>query len=89
MKEQNQSPDSSSKPEKKTPLLLRDPNDGPYVGNIWGWKFSIIGAVVISLMVALMVYRYSQLDEEARNAPFSPMEFNEKPKQVQDVEKEK
>ncbi len=54
MKEQNHSQDSGE--ERK------DPFDGPYVGNIWGWKLSLIGLVLIVLMVGLMVYRHYALD---------------------------
>ncbi len=40
----------------------KDPFDGEYIGNIWGWRFSLIGAIVLVFMVGLMVYRHYQLD---------------------------
>lgn len=40
----------------------RDPFDGDYVGNIFGWKLSMIGLVVIVLFSALIVYRHYALD---------------------------
>lgn len=36
----------------------KDPFDGEYIGNIWGWKFSLIGLVLILLLLGLMVYRH-------------------------------
>lgn len=35
--------------------------DQEYIGNIWGWKFSIWGLVFIMLMVAALVYRQEVL----------------------------
>ncbi len=46
----------SEKEEKK------DPFDGEYIGNIWGWKFSIFGAVLILLLLAVIAYRHYTLD---------------------------
>lgn len=40
----------------------KDPFDGDYIGNIWGWRFSITGAIVLLLLIGLMVYRHYQLD---------------------------
>ncbi len=40
----------------------RDPFDSEYLGNIWGWKISYIGLVVIVLMTGIMAYRYFVLD---------------------------
>lgn len=39
----------------------KDPFDGEYIGNIWGWRFSFIGLALILAMVALMVYRHVTL----------------------------
>lgn len=60
----------------------RDPYDGDYVGNIFGWKLSMIGLVVIVLFSALIVYRHYALDvpfgiedpmeSEAEKAKFAP-----------------
>lgn len=46
----------SEQPEK------RDPYDGDYVGNIWGWRISLIGAAVIVLLSAFAAYRHYTLD---------------------------
>jgi hypothetical protein len=40
----------------------KDPFDGEYIGNIWGWKFSLFGGVVIFLLLALVVYRHQAMD---------------------------
>ncbi|MEQ8702954.1 MAG: hypothetical protein RIC19_03495 [Phaeodactylibacter sp.] len=45
----------SEKPEKK------DPFDGEYIGNIWGWRISLIGAAVIVLLSAFAAYRHHSL----------------------------
>lgn len=29
-----------------------------YLGNMWGWRFSIIGLVLIVMVLALMSYRH-------------------------------
>ena len=46
----------SEQPEKK------DPFDGDYIGNIWGWRVSMIGAAVIVLLSAFAAYRHYSLD---------------------------
>lgn len=39
----------------------RDPFDGEYIGNIWGWRISLIGAAVIVLLSAFAAYRHYTL----------------------------
>lgn len=61
----------AEKPEKK------DPYDGAYIGNIWGWRISLIGAAVIVLLSAFAAYRHYTLD-----VPFGledPEQKKEKP----------
>ena len=41
--------------------MKNDPFDGPYLGNIWGWRFSLAGLAIILLMLALMAYRHYTL----------------------------
>ena len=36
--------------------------DEAYVGNIWGWKFSIFSLIFILLLVGVMIYRHSKMD---------------------------
>ncbi|MFK7934943.1 MAG: hypothetical protein AB8G22_15645 [Saprospiraceae bacterium] len=38
--------------------VLNKPWDGEYMGNIWGWKLSIIGGIVLALMVAWIIYAH-------------------------------
>ena len=45
----------SEKEEKK------DPFDGEYIGNIWGWKFSLFGAGLMLVLLAVIVYRHYTL----------------------------
>ncbi|MFT6000988.1 MAG: hypothetical protein ACI81P_003454 [Neolewinella sp.] len=40
----------------------RDPYDGDYIGNIFGWKLSLIGLVVISLFCGMVAYRHYTMD---------------------------
>ena len=47
-------------PEKRSEER-RDPFDGDYIGNIWGWRFSLIGLALIVLMGGIMVYRHYAL----------------------------
>ena len=37
-------------------LFENQPDDSQYVGNIFGWRISIIGAVVLVLVMALIAY---------------------------------
>jgi predicted MFS family arabinose efflux permease len=39
----------------------KDPMDGEYIGNIWGWKFSFIGLALLILLLGLMIYRHYSL----------------------------
>ena len=41
----------------------KDPFDGEYIGNIWGWKFSFMGLALIVGLVVLMAYRHAQLED--------------------------
>lgn len=43
-------------------MAERDPFDGDYIGNIFGWKLSMIGLVVILAFTALVVGRHLYLD---------------------------
>ena len=63
--------------DPKKPKLFTDPNDGPYIGNFFGWKVSLIGAIVILGLIAWAAYRHYTLD-----APFGmedPQEENYTP----------
>jgi hypothetical protein len=44
--------------EKKS----RDPFDGDYIGNIWGWKFSLFGLGLIVFLLGMMAYRHYTMD---------------------------
>ncbi|MBR9922869.1 MAG: hypothetical protein GYB31_18735 [Bacteroidetes bacterium] len=35
----------------------KDPFDGEYIGNIWGWKISFIGLGVLLFFLGLMIWR--------------------------------
>lgn len=40
----------------------KDPYDGEYIGNIFGWKISFIGLGVILFFTAVIAYRHYTLD---------------------------
>lgn len=40
----------------------RDPMDGDYVGNVFGWKISMIGVVVIGGLMLIAIARAYYLD---------------------------
>ncbi|MDX1666358.1 MAG: hypothetical protein R3350_03980 [Saprospiraceae bacterium] len=40
----------------------RDPFDGEYIGNIWGWRISLIGLALIVVLGGIMIYRHQTLD---------------------------
>ena len=44
----------------------KEPFDGEYIGNIWGWRFSLAGLALILVMCGIMVYRHHAL-----GVPFS------------------
>lgn len=58
--------------EPRKPKLFTDPNDGPYVGNFFGWRVSLIGAVVILSLIAWAAYRHYTMD-----APFGMEDPNQ------------
>lgn len=51
-----------------------------YYGNIWGWKFSLAGLVVISLLTFIFIYRQFVLG-------IPPFEENAKTEVVRDTAK--
>ncbi|MCP4121902.1 MAG: hypothetical protein GY751_09130 [Bacteroidetes bacterium] len=40
----------------------KNPKDEEYMGNIWGWKFSLIGLTLILILGGIIVYRHLTLD---------------------------
>ena len=51
------------------PDLPEDP-ESEYLGNIWGWKFSLIGLAVILFFLVLITFRWYQLGKPSlRGAP--------------------
>lgn len=49
---------SKQKDKDEQDQLWGDPFDGEYIGNIWGWRFSIISLIIILLMGLLFLYRH-------------------------------
>lgn len=44
----------------------KDPFDGEYIGNIWGWKFSFIGLGIIVLTGIAIYFREQTVGKENR-----------------------
>lgn len=58
----------------------KDPFDGEYIGNIWGWKFSLIGLGLILLLLAIMLYRHWKMD-----VPFGLQQGSEEKVEINEV----
>lgn len=39
-------------------------NEDEYIGNMWGWKFSLFGLALMILLFALMLVRKCQVEAE-------------------------
>lgn len=52
--------------------LTEEPSQESYMGNIWGWKFSIFGLILILLFVGLLAYRYLVLGISINESEASP-----------------
>lgn len=50
-----------AKKANKQPESPFDDWDGEYLGNIWGWKISIYGLILIVAVLGLMIYRHKTL----------------------------
>jgi hypothetical protein len=50
--------------EPTDPKQKKDPFDGDYIGNIWGWRFSIFGAGLIVFFLLIILYRYYTVDPD-------------------------
>jgi len=53
--------------QKKEDDHFKEPEypKGEYMGNIWGWKNSMIGAVIIFAFLILVVVRYCQVKPDS------------------------
>ncbi len=47
--------------EKKS---TTEENEDEYIGNMWGWKFSLFGLALMILLFALMLVRKCQVEAE-------------------------
>ena len=64
-----------------------DPFDGEYIGNIWGWRFSILSLIIILLMGLLFMYRHyeygkvdlNQMVPQQQEAPLQDSSQNAPP----------
>ena len=73
---------SATRTPSTPPNDKRDPYDGDYIGNIFGWKVSMIGAAVILLFVGIAAYRHvslgvpigfdDPLEQESEKAKYAP-----------------
>ena len=49
------------KKDKKNKWLIDDESE--YIGNIWGWDISMIGAIVVLVLGLIIAYRFYSLPE--------------------------
>jgi hypothetical protein len=40
----------------------KDPHDGDYMGNIFGWRISLFGLIVLLFFLGWILYRHYALD---------------------------
>ncbi len=60
----------------------KGPEEREYIGNIWGWKFSLFSLGLILLLAGIMLYRHVSLGvpfggpprEEAKEAPVDSLQ---------------
>jgi hypothetical protein len=57
----------------------KDPFDGEYLGNIWGWRFSLFGLALLLIMLSLMIYRHYTLGVPFGGEPAPEPEKREAP----------
>lgn len=60
--------------------LTEEPSEEEYIGNIWGWKFSIVGLVLILIFAALLAYRTFVMEVPISEQEASP--FRQETEQV-------
>ena len=63
--------------DNKKKKEYKDPYDGEYIGNIWGWKFSYYGLGLILVMLLLVGVRYCQVGKIWKDAPTREFELIE------------
>ena len=58
------------------PRKENSPDEDEYLGNVWGWKFSLWGLAIILLLTFLMYYRHGVLGVplQTEESPPSPVE---------------
>jgi hypothetical protein len=49
------------KKNKKSKWLIDDESE--YIGNIWGWDISMIGAIVVIVLGLIIAYRFYSLPD--------------------------
>ena len=62
--------------KNKKPHFLDEYDDGEYLGNIWGWKFSFISLAVIVVLSIYVIYSYAT--QEVAIEPTHQEPFQEK-----------
>ncbi len=55
----------------KDSLKSQEEEEAEYMGNIWGWKFSLIGLAVISFLIIVVFVRWNNLEVKPDNL-FTP-----------------
>ena len=63
--------------DNKEKKEYKDPYDGEYIGNIWGWKFSYYGLGLILVMLLIVGIRYYQVGKVWKDEPTREFELME------------
>lgn len=66
--------------------LNQEPTEEEYIGNIWGWKFSLFGLLLIVLFCLLLAYRYFVMGISITEREASPFFQDTLPAREQPVE---
>lgn len=63
--------------KNKKPHFLDEYDDGQYLGNIWGWKFSFISLAVIIILSIYVVYSYATQEVPIEPTHQEPIQKND------------
>ena len=54
--------------QKDEPKDNLENDESEYIGNIWGWKFSFISLGIIVVMLLIMYFRYTYIQNNPPNS---------------------
>jgi predicted MFS family arabinose efflux permease len=63
--------------KNRKPHFLDDYDDGEYLGNIWGWKFSFISLAVIIVLSTYVIYSFATQEVPVEPTHQEPIQKND------------